>query len=211
MPGEISAQMFGNRSLGRPLTRPSQRARTGQATGTEDVGQILGTERFLRGNRSTRDFVGSDARDRTSFVGEQSAEVSGPVVSAVRDLRPQREVNVNQTLRRPNASQLYYPRLRVSFDYQLLPNQSVNERIQQQLWRTETLQLRSPIEVSVADGTATLRGTVAAARDREMVALLVQFEPGISAVRNELVVQSPVPAPPVAIPPEPAETPTSPR
>jgi osmotically-inducible protein OsmY len=58
-----------------------------------------------------------------------------------------------------------------------------------QLSATETLNLPVPMEVSVQGATATLRGVVASARDREMAELLVRFEPGISTVRNELTVQ----------------------
>lgn len=192
--------MFGERTLGRPLSRQSQPGSLGTRQSTENIGQISGAERFLRGNRNKRDFVGSDTRDRTNFVGEQSGTTRGAVVSSVQDLRAQREVNMNQALRKPNPRQMYYPRLRVNFDYAQPTGVHVSERAQYQLQRTETLNLRSPIAVSVEDGTATLRGTVASAHDREMAELMMRFEPGISSVKNELEVQSPSPQ----TPPEPS-------
>ena len=192
-----SAQMFGNRTLGRPITRPTQRGGVGQAQATENVGQFQGNERFVRGNRTARDFVGSDALERRTFVGQQGAAVQGPVISAIRDLRPQREVNLNQAMRKLSTRQMYNPRLQVQFDFERTSGEVLSDRIMTQLQRTETLTWTSPIEVSVADGTATLRGMVASARDREMAEQLVRFEPGISAVKNDLVVGSPsLPPPP---------------
>jgi hypothetical protein len=191
-PVEGLAQMFGQRTLGRPLSR---RAPTGPTTQSqEDVGQLQGTERFLRGNRSLQDFVGADTRERGGFVGEQAAAASGAVVSAVRDLRPRREMNLNQPLRASRSSQLYHPRLRVDFSFDRLSGEQLGARIRDQLQVTETLGLQGPIEVSVAAGTATLRGAVASAHDREMAELLVRFEPGISTVINELAVQPPSPS-----------------
>lgn len=199
---EAAAQMFGQRTLGRPLTRGSARRSVAIPQTAETVGQIQGTERYLRGNRSARDFVGASV-DRSTFVGQQQAELTGPVVSAVRDLRPQREVNLNQALRQSRSAQLYSPRLRPAFDYSSPDGQVVGERIAAGLQFIETLQVTEPIEVSVADGTATLRGRVASVRDKELIERLVRFEPGISAVRNDLQVGPPAPSdPPLPPPPD---------
>ena len=51
--------------------------------------------------------------------------------------------------------------------------------------------LTSRIEASAAGGFATLRGEVASERDRTLIERLVLFEPGISAVRNDLKVVPP--------------------
>ena len=187
---EAAAQMFGQRTLGQPLSRRTTRGNVGVTQTAEAVGQVQGSERFMRGNRSARDFVGASV-DRGTFVGQQTAELTGPVVSAIRDLRPQREVNLNQTLRQPRSNQMYNPRLRVAFTFSSPDGQQLSERIAADLQVIETLQLTGPIEVSVAGGTATLRGRVASARDKEMIGQLVRFEPGISTVQNDLLVGPP--------------------
>lgn len=204
------AQMFGPRALGRPITGRTRRPAPSLGT-TEGVGQIQGTERFYRGNRSARDFVGTDARDRTTFVGQQAAEMQGPVVSAVRDLRPPREVNLNRAATESRGRQMYRPRLRINFTFGAPTNRQLSERIARQFERTERLGTSGPIEVSVAGDTATLRGTVASSRDRELMELVVRFEPGISEVKNELVVEEVPPPIPPAGSPKPADAPGQPE
>lgn len=54
--------------------------------------------------------------------------------------------------------------------------------------------LRSPLEVTIRQGTAILRGVVASPRDRLLAGHLARFEPGVREVENELTV--------VASPPE---------
>ena len=50
---------------------------------------------------------------------------------------------------------------------------------------------RSPISVSLIDGTATVRGQVATQHDRRMVAYLIMFEPGIRRVNNQVSTEVP--------------------
>ena len=50
---------------------------------------------------------------------------------------------------------------------------------------------RSPISVSLIDGTATVRGQVATPHDRRMVSYLVMFEPGIRSVNNQVSTEVP--------------------
>ena len=64
----------------------------------------------------------------------------------------------------------------------------------------------SPIEVSVANRTATIRGAVASAADRRRAEILASFEPAVSAVANELQLvgeketRSSVPPEPMPVP-----------
>jgi hypothetical protein len=72
------AQLFGDRTVGQPLrgrqqqTRPPQlgTAPGGQNVGgnQEAVGILSGNERFLRGNRSRNDFVGSNRANQSGFA-----------------------------------------------------------------------------------------------------------------------------------------------
>jgi hypothetical protein len=190
MASELSAQQ-------RPSTPRRLAAEEAEST-LEEVGTIQGDERFLRGNRSAQEFVGSDVLDQTGFVGQQAADTTGPVVNAVEDLTRMRQQTVNLPAARERTRGLYRPRLRVDFSFPRLSNQELGSRIANQLEQTETLNLPEPIEVLVQDGTATLRGSVASQRDRRMAALLARFEPGISNVRNELEVREPIPVAPEA-------------
>jgi len=53
--------------------------------------------------------------------------------------------------------------------------------------------LRSPLEVTIRQETAILRGVVASPRDRLLAGHLARFEPGVREVKNELTV---APSPP---------------
>jgi osmotically-inducible protein OsmY len=196
---------YARRTPGRQIMSRAGIGTAGQAM--QGVGQFQGTERFVRGNRSARDFVGSDATELRTFVGEQAAEVRGSIRSAVSDLRPEREQNVNVAATKSRGKQMYKPRLAVNFGYRPTAVRDLGSRIAAQLSLTETLDLAQPIEVSVEGATATLRGTVPSEREREMAGLIAQFEPGISSVRNELQVRPtpPLPVPPSPNPPAPAK------
>ena len=51
--------------------------------------------------------------------------------------------------------------------------------------------VRSPISISLEDGTATLRGKVARSHDRTLASLLILMEPGIWKVDNRLTIETP--------------------
>lgn len=188
----VSRPSLAERVRNTPRSQPSRRG-TGSDT-AETVGTVEGTERFVRGNRSAEDFVGADRLDQTTFVGAQSADISGDVRTAVEDLSVTRERNLNERMQVARGKEMYNPRLRINFAFAAPSNEEVSARFVTQLQATETLRPLGPIEVSVKDGTATLRGVVASARDREIAALLARFEPGISSVKNELRVR-PTPRP----------------
>ena len=50
---------------------------------------------------------------------------------------------------------------------------------------------RSPISVSLIDGTATIRGQVATQHDRRLVSYLAMFEPGVRHVNNQVSTEVP--------------------
>ena len=64
---------------------------------------------------------------------------------------------------------------------------SVADRLQNMLGD----RARSPISVSLIDGTATVRGQVATQHDRRLVTYLVMFEPGIRRVDNQVSTEVP--------------------
>jgi osmotically-inducible protein OsmY len=86
----------------------------------------------------------------------------------------------------------------------------VNNTLVQLLSRSPRVQALSPIQVLVQGRTATLRGVVATDYDRALAEQVTRLEPGISQVRNELVVAVAPAEPELAPPGEAAELPAAP-
>ena len=81
----------------------------------------------------------------------------------------------------------------------------VSSRVAARLEKAATrIQFQSAPQVSVQDGTATLRGVVATEHDRVLAEQLVRLEAGISRVKNELTL--PPPASPSPAPGNPSST-----
>lgn len=197
------AQLFGSQTAGR---RPSmRRSRPGaappslRAAGTE----VRGSERFVRGNRRTGDFVGTDSREARSFVGSEQATGSGSVRSAVDGLREKRTVrtSLNQPRTPIRPTQMYDPKLKVAFDPPRSLQSARATALSQRLTRTFGAADVMPIGALVEGRKAIVYGTVASERDRYLAELLVLLEPGISDVQNDLVVKPrPRPAEPLPAP-----------
>ena len=188
------AQMFGNRTFGQSLSR---RSRVGSL---EDAGTLTGNERFWRNNRRRTDFVGTDSREQNAFVGAVQANTTGTVRSATAGLRVEmgETSSVNRARGAPSQTGRYDPRLQVAFSVPSQDEPVANSELAHRLDSVETIARTGPIEVLVANRTAILRGEVSSERDRRMAELMILFEPGISAVRNELTVRA------MKIPPAPA-------
>ena len=181
----VEAQLFGNRTLGRSLARRS-------TTGGGSVGTVTGSERFVRRNRGRSDFIGTDSRDRRGFVGTVQGDTRGTVRSATSGLRIETSSRSSANLPRaaPSKTGMYEPRLVVRFTFQRPEAATLSSKLAHRLDTSGAIRHLGSIEVSVAERTATLRGVVASERDRRMAELLVLFEPGISAVSNELTLSS---------------------
>ena len=185
-PATAEAQLFGTeRNLGQPLSQRPQAGRIEQAT--EEAGQVQGDERFLRDNRRGGDFVGSDRFEQRTFVGNQQGTTNGPVVPSTTGVRPNfdRSQQINQTLQRPAQNQPYHPRLELGFGTGIAGVQFPGE-LKRELENPDYFASSNRYEVLVEGRQATLRGVVADARQRDLAELLVSFEPGIAAVKNEL-------------------------
>lgn len=193
--GTAEAQLFGRRTVGLPLSRQA-------APGGSGVGELQGNERFIRGNRNPRAFVGADVQDASGFVGLEQGRTAGPVASAVSGIENRVERRrVNQPLRRPTSREMYQPLIELGFatptrdaaSQAALEEQIIGDL--RQLAASGRL-TSSPdglprILVSVAERTATLQGEVASAADRDLAESLVLFSPGISRVENQLQVRAP--------------------
>jgi hypothetical protein len=76
---------------------------------------------------------------------------------------------------------LAFPAIRPTVE-QVLPNLSAR------LERSSRIRFQSPVEVTMREGTATLRGVVASEHDRALAEQLARLEPGVFQVQNELSV-----------------------
>lgn len=198
--GDAQAQMFGSQSrrgttnarLGTSNTRLGTAAsNTAEMAGTS----LQGNERFLRNNRRAGDFVGSDVRERKGFVGTQqtgATPTQGPAVGRI--VRPRAPVVAGALAAAAAARRAapgYQPRLAVGFEVPQAAPDEFTATVARQLAAIPGLHPADQIEVSVADGIATLRGTVVSERDRSLIGALLLLEPGISSVRNDLKVTPP--------------------
>lgn len=189
------AQMFrpSSRTFGSPLSRQPGFSRFGGGQGVAQAGDTAGTlegnERFLRSNRRPTDFVGPDLTELSRFIGDIRANIRRQVRPAAEDLRE--PTNRSTTINRPRApaapGTLYDPRIVVSLDQRWAPSVVAQQAVAV-LGECQRLSVSSRIEVSMAGRTATLRGAVPVESDRNLATMLLAFEPGISTVRNELVV-----------------------
>jgi len=106
------AQLFGGkRQLGSPHVRQA-----GSGNHAE-VGKIRGNERFIRGNRDRRSFVGTDSTDAADFVGMEQASGSNRVQSTLSGMRIRTGEDVNRRVRAATEQRraMYDPRLQVDF------------------------------------------------------------------------------------------------
>ncbi len=190
---DLHAQMFGRpRTLGQPLTNRGRGTNTTANMDLEDVGQITGSERFLRENRGRASFVGADRSEGQSFVGSEQARTSGVIVSSTAGINPppDRSNQINRPLPQPRRGQMYLPKIRLELGDQTsgtarVAVDSVTARVQ----KSAQLASQYRIAVSVEGRTAILRGAVASENEKALAATLALFEPGISRVENQLSVQ----------------------
>lgn len=182
-------QLFGERRLGRTLQR-----RAGRAAAT---GPSAANARFLRGNRSRGEFVGNTGRN----AGGASAARNTRQTS--RPPQPRSRRNINPPIPRLPRQAPYYPKLSIAFPVTRPTAEARGAELAGRLTRLFPAVSENQIEVLVAGKTATLRGAVASARQRELAEIVARFSPGIFQIQNELTVRPPpVVAPPVPVPPE---------
>ncbi len=176
------AQLFGARSVGRPLSGSSK----GEMS--SDAGTLQGGERFLRGNRSAGDFVGVDARDRARFIGQIIAQNQLAISDALASRTPRldRTAQINSPLKSRAANSLGEPVLQLGFEIAPESTARLAEQAQIRIGRALDARFGNQIAVSVAGRTAILRGEVDDAEDARLAQMMVSLEPGISKVQNEL-------------------------
>ena len=180
-----SAQLFGPRRVGRNV-------RGNPAPSTSSVGTVTEDRRFVRGNRSANDFVGTDSTEARAFVGSTQATNDGNVTTAVESLREQPNVRVNRpaTISRRG---IYRPRLQIAFSVQPAEQPESLPQDHQAPFETLSGSVRElsrehsfRITHDPRERSATLTGTVPTEHDRQIAELLVLFEPGVETVENDL-------------------------
>ena len=190
---QADAQLFGQRSVGNPINSPSNRAGSNSnspASVGPGVGMLDGSERFVRGNRSRRDFVGSDRNEQSGFVGAGQAIGVGRVPSATEGLRIETSnaLRLNRPLPPQAKKGIYYPRLELGFD---APDTLVSRDgdVADQRLRARIASVAGDgLSIDIAGRTATLTGSVESHRASELVEQLLSFEPGIDRIQNQLQV-----------------------
>ena len=203
-----SGQLVGNRQVGAPVqSLTQQRAGGNPATSNSGIGNpgigqasnAIGTlgsrmqidnTRFVRGNRSRQDFVGSNRTDLDGFVGSSQALGVGRVPSSVDNFRIETtKTKINRPLPPQPAKGMYYPRLEIDF----ATNASQGELLHEEPASIDTSDRVAQFSagnaiVTISGTTAILRGTVNSVRTSELLSQILSFEPGIDRVKNELVV-----------------------
>ena len=165
----------------------------------EAIGTMVNEEaRFIRGNRSITDFVGTDSLEAGAFVGAQQAGVGDLIESAVDEMLEIEAVedpNLSAEPVIPPRLLLNPPRLQLGFVPTPTAAPQLSATIKDQLQTSLTENLASGIVVSAEAGVVTLQGVVPSERERKLAGLLVGFEPGVLRVENALTVaQRPTPS-----------------
>ena len=196
------AQLFNSTTVGNQATSSPFPGGAGVTLGNKtNSGAINANSRFLRTGRQPTDFVGTDSGDRRRFVGSiQANNRRARTPTALLPLRPEPNVNQAQTPSESNSStSLYPPRLTLDDELMAIQPVGVQASLERRLERSPAIHRTGPLEVSLEGRTATLRGTVASTKDRELAELWVRLEPGVSDVQNDLRVKPA--AEPIANPP----------
>ena len=208
------AQMFGSRSFGQPL-QPQANSGGGSfggATPAPGIGSGAGNvppsvtgissgdARFMRKNRNAGDFVGKDTKDARKMVGavQVGQGINGqPAALEVFERRvPENLLNPPRTpaLR----TRMYEPKLTIGFRPNPRPVSLVSANLQNQLNSLSDLNPSIQVSMTVTGETVHLQGVVSSEEERALIEQLMLFEPGISAVQNDLRVPAVAPLVPFA-------------
>ena len=187
--GRADGQLFGERRLGQTLQRRAGRAAS--------AGRSAANARFVRGNRSRGEFVGNTGRN------DGGASTARNRRQPVRPPQPRARRSINRPIPKLPRQAPYYPKLSIAFPVNRPTAVAQGAELAGRLTQLFPERNGNLIEVLVAGRTATLRGAVASARQRELAEIVARFSPGISQIQNELTVRPPTAvAPPVPVPPE---------
>lgn len=179
----------GTTSLGAPTGQLGQPGQPGQPGGTGS-GLLGGNERFVRGNRSRQDFVGTGRNDLTGFVGAGQAIGVGRVPAASDSFRLEATsaAKVNKPLPKQPTKGMYYPRLVLEVDPKSADTSALTVVASPEIQRRVQNVGGENVQVVLTGSTAILQGSVDSKRAAELVVKVLSFEPGIDRVENKLTV-----------------------
>lgn len=192
-PSRVEGQLIGNRTVGTaPGFNQPRSSRTSQNVTNPSSPSISG--RFVRGNRSRNDFVGSNRTDQQGFVGSTQAIGVGRVQSATEGLRVPNQRTVNRPLPAQPANGMYYPKLEIDSPDSVDPSMRtmVDNRMQTALELTQSRISKiagDRVNIVRIGGLAIVRGTVPTQSVADLILNLLEFEPGIDQVKNELIIE----------------------
>jgi len=207
--GTASYGAFGSRTLGSGVSSGSSGSFSSPAgsgaggspgsggnsttSGMQGAGQVTGNERFIKANRNGA-FVGADSGDATQVYSQQQNAQMQSLQQFSQQMQRANQQR-NQMMNQNQNQGVGKKPIRVSISAQIpLPATRTSSAVSQQfatrLKRIPGMERSGAVQVSMEGRTAVLAGRVATARDRELAAGLALLEPGISSVRNELVVDS---------------------
>lgn len=182
----------GNRTAPQAFGAAPGQAAPGQA-GTPGPTMLDGNERFVRGNRSRQDFVGTGRNDLTGFVGAGQAIGVGRVPAATESFRLEATsaARVNKPLPKQPSKGMYYPRLVLDLESSVseLKSPSAALSASPKLQRRVMNAGGADVQIVVTGSTAVLTGFVNSQRAAELVVNVLSFEPGIESVDNRLTVK----------------------
>ncbi len=215
--GSTSSGMFGNTTLGSTGGASPQGLGQGMTTGMGGSSQG-GSGAGSQGGQSQMGMqsqmvtgggpVQLQAGGQTGFVGissrnnQQAFNASGQGAmgnqnfNALRQLattQRQNQFNAQQAQKASRVSTQAQAQFRVPLRLGFQPTVAANApmpKLQNSIAKVPGLTKLGPVEATLEGTTAVLRGRVATEADRQLAEGLARLEPGIGAVRNELVVGS---------------------
>ena len=187
-----STGAFGQRNLGGTITNPQNSfgGTPSRDFEQEGVGQVTGTERFVRDARQPGEFVGADLGDTQNFFSQATSAFQLNNQPISRNNRNANRQNAGQFGGQQSRARILRRRLHVAFRHPQLSSTNVGNSINARLKRLSAPNSPLDIQVAMQGRTAVLQGTVASEEERKLAATLVSLEPGVSAVRNELTVSA---------------------
>jgi hypothetical protein len=199
-PDAARAQLFGMRSLGRPL---NSRARSETAAQDGSVSSVvLGTTALERAAIVGGDFVGRELGERSTFVGRAEGQISPAFSAASQELRRSRaqeivrrrsqNANLLQIQRGNGGDGPVYPaRLAVGFEHLSAVSPQVTRRLETSVMQVFAAQGWPQIRVLANQGKVLLEGVVPSRSDRQLAEAIVMLEPGVMAIDNQMQVLPP--------------------
>ncbi|MCY2988534.1 MAG: BON domain-containing protein [Planctomycetota bacterium] len=184
-------------------------------TGTQSTGFSLGAtmntgpQRFLGGDRSTAAQFAGGTNMFLNSTGTAQGGAAGAVspmgqVGMMGGMNPMGTLNALMANNMINNLSRQRRPLRMPITLGIEPTPAlmaaaepthVGERVQSKLVKIPQVRSSGSVKVEMEGKIAVLRGEVKSQRERDLIGRMLLLEPGISDVRNELVVAPPVPSP----------------